>query len=147
MVVRNHEGGTSTSAWQRRVPKGARSPEWTLGGDVGGRANANLTRGRRRREAAPTLAGALRSGGQGHEGGHSSISVEEGCRVGKPSRTSRQRQKVEEGAGKAKRPATGATVGVEQHRFPALATPAALKTTPTAWELPTAASAAVESHE
>jgi hypothetical protein len=83
-VVRNHEGGTFTAPGSA-VTKGACPREWTHAGDVGGRANANLTRGRSCREATPAFAGALRSGDQGHEGGHSSTSVEDGRRNGKPS--------------------------------------------------------------
>jgi len=139
MVVRNHEGGTCTSAWQRGcrrelAPWSGRS----LGMSEEGRTRISREGGvaerrhQHSRERFEVEAKAMRAV-------TSRFRSREAVETGNPRGPSRQRRKVEEGAGKAKRPATGSVVEVEQHRFPAQATSTALKTRPTTWELPTAA--------
>lgn len=108
-VVRNHEGGTCPAPGSVG-PKGARSLEWTRTGDVGGGARESHER-RTRCEAGPTLARALRRGSQGHEGRRSRLRSGRPSVVGTPRGPSRQRRKVEEGAGKANDPLPSRRLG------------------------------------
>jgi hypothetical protein len=58
-VVRNHEGGTRTGAWQRRTEGGFGSREWTRGRYAGGRATLESHERRNHREAVPAFPRAL----------------------------------------------------------------------------------------
>lgn len=135
MVVRNHEGGTCTSAWQRKcrrelAPRSGRLLGMSEEGRTrisreGGVAERRHQHSRERFEVEVKVMRAVTSRFRSRKAAES----------GNPRGPSRQRQKVEEGAGKAKQPATSSAIGVEQHRFPTQAAPAALKIRLTTWKL------------